>query len=401
MTSPAPAAVTPSQPARPASSAPRWSDRRLKVLLSANTSWNLLNFRRPIIESLVAGGHEVVALAPRDDHSAALEGLGCRFAPLTMDAKGMSPFADALLFARLWRFFRRERPDAVLGYTIKNNLYGGAAARRLGVPFLPNVTGLGTMFASETLFSRLLWTLYRHAFGRSPTVFFQNRENMELALAKGAVTQSQARLLPGSGVDIAHFAPTPLPGDPARPAFLLIARLLWDKGVGEYAAAARAVRERHPGARFRLLGFHDESDPASVDRPTLDGWIADGVLEYVGQTDDVRPFISRSDCVILPSYYREGTPRSLLEAAAMGRPIITSDMPGCRDVVIDAASGFLCRPRDVTDLIDKIEAVIAAGPDGRARMGAQGRALIARDYDQRHVVEAYMRAVADLSSPAG
>lgn len=367
-----------------------------KVVIGLNTAWNLVNFRTGLIRALVEQGYEVVALAPPDEYAPRLAELGCCLVPLTMDNKGTHPGRDLLL---LWRFYcllHRERPAVFLGYTVKPNIYGSLAAHALGIPVINNVAGLGAVFISNGWLSRLVKGFYRLAFFRSVKVFFQNEDDRHLFVTGGLVRAEVTDRLPGSGVNLDRFSPTPLPSTGEGIRFLLIARMLWDKGVGEYVEAVRQVRMRHPDVEFCLLGFLDVQNPAAISRAEMDMWVNEGLIRYLGVSDDVRTEIAEADCVVLPSY-REGVPRTLLEAAAMGRPIITTDAVGCREVVDDEVNGFLCRPRDAADLAEKMERMIALSPDDRAQMGRHGRDKVEREFDEQIVIQKYLQVIAEIT----
>lgn len=362
----------------------------MHILFTVNTAWNLLNFRRALLEAMVADGHRVSVLAPPDGCGPALAEIGCHLLPLEVDRKGLSPIRDGALMLRIRRVLRRERPDLVLSFTIKNNIFGAFAARLAGVPFVPNVTGLGTAFLSGSALQKLVELLYRAAFARAPVVFFQNGDDQALFRQRRLVRADQARLLPGSGIDLNRFAATPMPehGAGQGPVFLMIARVLRDKGAGEYAAAARQLKQTHPQARVQLLGPLDAENRSAIDPAEIARWQAEGWIEYLGETDDVRPFIAAADCVVLPSY-REGAPRTLLEAAAMARPLIATDVPGCRAVVEDGKTGFLCAVRDADSLAQAMTRFSTLSQPEKAEMGQAGRAKIAREYDQALVIAAY------------
>jgi glycosyltransferase involved in cell wall biosynthesis len=337
-------------------------------------------------------------LAPRDDSANTLEQMGCRVMDLPMDIKGLSPRRDLVLLWRLWRHIGRERPDAVLCYTIKNNIFGGLAARGRGIPFVPNVTGLGTAFLSGRRLQRLVEALYRHAFARAPVVFFQNRDDCDLFLRRGLVTMHQARVLPGSGIDSAAFAPEPMPDHAAdEPVFLMIARVLRDKGVEEFVTAARTIRSRHPRAVFRLLGPLGAENRSAIPPETVRAWQDEGVIDYLGTASDVRPHIARADCVVLPSY-REGMPRTLLEAAAMARPVIATDVPGCRAALVEDETGLLCRARDGASLAQACARFIALPAESRAAMGAAGRDRVEHDFTESRVINAYREVLLHLQT---
>ena len=368
----------------------------MHILMTVNAAWNIWNFRRPLVEALQADGHRITVLAPPDDTVKDLERLGCRVRPLEMSVKGLNPLEDLKLQRRFARVFRETRPDAVLSYTIKNNVFGARAAKSVGLPFLPNVTGLGTAFLSGKLLQSVTEQLYRRSFAGLPVVFFQNEDDRDLFLERRLVAADQARLLPGSGIDLQRFAPAPMPDPDAPPVFLMIARLLRDKGVVEFVEAARQVKSRHPKARFQLLGAVGSENRSAIDRSTLEAWIAEGVVDYLGTTADVRPAIAAASCVVLPSY-REGAPRTLIEAAAMARPVITTDVPGCRAVVEDGVSGFLCAVRSADSLSAAMERFLALPPEALQKMGEAGRAKMAREYDQTLVVDAYRAALAQIT----
>lgn len=366
----------------------------MHILMTVNAAWNIWNFRRPLVEALTGDGHRITVLAPPDDAVPQLEHLGCRVRPLEMSVKGLNPLEDLKLQRRFGRIFRDERPDAVLSYTIKNNIFGARAAKSADIPFLPNVTGLGTAFLSGKLLQTVTEQLYRRSFAALPVVFFQNEDDRDLFLDRRLVRPDQVRLLPGSGIDLRRFAPASMPAPDEPPVFLMIARLLRDKGVLEFVEAARRVKARHPQARFQLLGAVGSENRTAIDRPTVDAWVAEGVVEYLGTTADVRPAIAAASCVVLPSY-REGAPRTLIEAAAMARPLIATDVPGCRAVVKRNISGFLCQVRSAESLAAAMERFLALSSGAQQDMGAAGRAKMEREYDQALVVATY-RAVLDV-----
>ncbi|MGB9024835.1 MAG: glycosyltransferase family 4 protein [Rhodomicrobium sp.] len=366
-------------------------------MISINASWNIFNFRAGLVRGLNESGYEVVAAAPFDDYSARLPGLGCCHVALPMDSKGSSPIHDAILFLRYLRLLRRLRPDAFLGYTVKPNIYGSLAAHWLGIPVINNVSGLGTVFVRENWLTKLVKLLYRLALRSSNTVFFQNEEDRELFVRLGLVRPGRAMLLPGSGVDLHKFRPQPAspPSGDATPSFLLIARLIWEKGVGEYVEAARLVKQRFPEARFQILGFLDVANRGAISKAQMDEWVKEGIIEYLGVTDDVRPAIAGASCVVLPSYYPEGTPRTLLEAAAMGKPLIATDMPGCRNAVSDGINGLLCAARDHKDLAQKLIDFLSLDPPAQERMGLASRRKAEVEFDEQIVVGRYLAAIED------
>ncbi len=367
---------------------------RPKILVSINAAWNIYNFRSGLLLALMETGFEVIAAAPADGYEAKLEAIGCRVVPLPMDNSGTNPIRDGLLFLRYLKLLRRERPNAFLGYTIKPNVYGSLACRQLGIPVINNVSGLGTAFIRNTWLTRCVKTLYRWALSGSAVVYFQNEDDRFLFVESSIVRTAQARLLPGSGINLERFKPQP-GGTGSPPVFLLVARLLWDKGVGEFIEAANIVKARHPESRFQLLGFLDAGNRTAVPRESVEQWVNEGSVEYLGDTDDVRPFIAASDCVVLPSY-REGTPRSLLEAAAMARPIVATDVPGCRQIVDHTQNGYLCEVRNPDDLAEKLLRFIKLSPAERLHMGEMGRLKMEREFDEQIVILEYLTTLERL-----
>lgn len=370
----------------------------MKVMIVLNTAWNLVNFRAGLIRSLVADGHEVVAVAPYDDYASRLAGLGCRFVALPMDNKGTHPGRDLLLFFRFINLLRREKPDVYLGYTIKPNIYGSLASHVLGIPVVNNIAGLGTVFIRDNLLTLLVRGLYKAAMSGSRHVFFQNNEDMGMFVEKGLVSADKVSRLPGSGINLETFGCTPVLRPENRPfCFLLVARLLWDKGVGEYVEAARLIRKKYPTARFQMLGFLDVQNKTAVTTEQMDEWVMEGIVEYLGVADDVKPYLAAADCVVLPSY-REGVPRSLLEAAAMGRPIVTTDTVGCRDAVEHGLNGLLCRVADAHDLADKMQTMLAMTDAERESMGLAGRRKMELEFDEKIVIGRYRQVLDEVAA---
>ena len=365
-----------------------------RIVIAVNAAWNLTNFRGGLIRALLADGWEVIAAAPDDPKSRSiLEDMGCRFTPIAMESRRMSVAQDLRLVAQFLRLFRRERPAAMLGFTIKPNVYGSIAARVAGVPTVNNISGLGTGFMRPGMLQRLVELLYRMGLHGAHTIFFQNSDDRDLFVRRRLVAARRTALLPGSGIDLTRFRPASPPSPRPAPVFLMIARLVYDKGVREFVEAARIVRARQPHARFILLGFLGVDNQTAVAVEDVEAWQAAGLIEYRQPVSDVRPAIGDADVVVLPSY-REGTSRVLLEAAAMARPVIATDVPGCREVVDHGRSGLLCRVRDAASLAEAMLQMCAATPEQRTAMGLAGRAKVEATYDEALVIEEYRRRLA-------
>lgn len=365
------------------------------VWVVANTTWNVFNFRRHLIERLQARGYPVTALSPADDYVARVRALGVRHVHLQMDNAGTNPLLELATIVRLTRLFGRERPGLLLTFTPKANIYCSIAARLAGVPVIANVSGLGTGFIRGGWLTHVMRLLYRVAFRHPQKVFFQNAEDERLFVAQNLVAQAQSERLPGSGVDVERFRPAPgrAPGGPF--VFLMIARLLRDKGVREYAAAAGVVRSRHRAVEFRLGGFLDANNPTAISREEISQWERRGWLRFLGSTDDPAAWYAEADCVVLPSY-REGCPRTLLEASSMALPAIAADVPGCRQVVDDGRTGLLARAADAADLAEKMERMLTLPEEERRSMGRLARQKMLEHFDERLVIARYCDAVAEI-----
>jgi len=375
----------------------------LKVMIAINDAWNIYNFRAGLIRSFLDKGYEVIAVAPAGEYAARLEAMGCRFLEIPIDSQGTSPVRDILLLSRFIRLLRRERPDIFLGYTVKPNVYGSMAAHVLGIPVINNITGLGASFINHGILTRIVSQLYKASLRKSRRVFFQNGDDRHHFIESGLVHQDVTELLPGSGVNIEHFSAASSTGRNShhgeRPfRFLLIGRLLWDKGVGEFVDAARELRKKYPHVEFCLLGFLNVENPAAISREQVDAWIEEGVVDYLGVTDDVRQEIENADCIVLPSY-REGAPRSLLEAAAMAKPIIATDTVGCREVVVHDETGKLCAVRDAEDLAEKMEQMLEMPHEERIEMGRRGRKRVIEQFDEQIVIRKYHDAIDEILYP--
>lgn len=361
-------------------------------LLIASFPDSLIKFRGPLLRALVAKGLDVHVAAPDladvPDIRTELEALGITLHEIGLKRTGTNPVADLATVAELWRLMRRIRADYVLGYTIKPVIYGSMAAWLAGVPNrFALVTGLGYAFTGEAsgkrgLLRKLIQRLYRFGLSKSRKVFFQNPDDEALFRQLGLLPADiPSCVVNGSGVDVADYALAPLP---EKPSFLLIARLLGDKGVREYAQAARKVKAQYPDAVFRLVGWIDDN-PDAISQQELDGWVNTGIVEFLGKLADVRPAIADCNVYVLPSY-REGTPRTVLEAMAMGRPVITTDAPGCRETVTDGDNGFLVPVQAVDELAAAMVKFIE-NPELVAGMGERSRLVAEQKYDVHRVNE--------------
>jgi glycosyltransferase involved in cell wall biosynthesis len=363
------------------------------VAISANSGWNILNFRRPVIAALQEAGWAVVVLAPADKASDGIRALGAQFVPIRVDSSGTSIARDARLLIDYWRSLKALRPDAFLGFTVKPNIYGSLAAAGLGIRTINNISGLGTAFLRGGPLGWLVRRLYRLALRKSARIFFQNPDDLELFVAGGLAREEQAQLIPGSGIDLEHFRPAGKARDrDGQFRFLFVGRLLRDKGLVEYARAARLLRPAWPQVEFAILGFAGSDNRSAVPIAEVERWEAEGMVSYLGETGDVRSFIAEADCVVLPSY-REGLPRTLLEASAMATPMVASDVAGSREIVRDGDTGFLCAAQSAESLAEAMQAMLRLSPEERGAMGARARKKVEREFDQARVAHAYLQAL--------
>jgi glycosyltransferase involved in cell wall biosynthesis len=311
-----------------------------------------------------------------------------------MDSRGANPLKDLALIFELYGIYKKVKPDVILHYTIKPNVYGSLAASLLKIPVINNVCGLGTVFLKNDLVSATAMFLYKISFRIPKKVFFQNPDDLKLFLDKKLVPSNTVDLLPGSGIDLEKFKPVSFHRNKAF-TFLLISRLITDKGILEYIDAVKSLKAKGLNARFQVLGAKDPGHKRGIKLSTIKEWIDSGTIEYLGTTADVRHFIEKADCIVLPSY-REGTPRTLLEAASSSKPIIATDVPGCNHVVEDNINGLLCNLKDSADLAEKMNTMAHFDDDTLKNMGESGRMKMEAEYNESIVVNKYLGTLAAL-----
>ncbi|MGY0611542.1 glycosyltransferase family 4 protein [Luteimonas sp. A501] len=373
----------------------------MKLVLFANTDWYLYNFRRSLALALQAHGYDLLLISPPGPYGEKLRALGLRWEPVPMDRRSLNPLREARLLAWLVSLFRRERPALVHGFTIKCAVYGSLAARLAGVPARVNaVAGMGYVFTSNDTKARVLRPLVRALLrtaldGDNARLILQNPDDVALFEAAGLVDRDHVRLIPGSGVDCSRFVARDGARDPARPLrVLLAARLLWDKGLAEFVEAARQLQGEGRAIEFLLAGDPDPGNPAAVPEATVRGWAEEGVVQWLGHVDDMAGLFASVDVVVLPSY-REGLPKGLIEAAACALPLVTTDVPGCREVVSDGVDGLLVPVRDAGALAAAI-ARLHDDPELAARLGTAARGKALAEFDEKIVIERTMAVYREL-----
>jgi glycosyltransferase involved in cell wall biosynthesis len=374
----------------------------MRILLFANTDWYLYNFRLALAKAIRELGVDVVLVSPPGEYGLHLEQAGFRWIPLRMDRRSLNPWAEVKVISALASIYRRERPDLVHHFTIKSVIYGTIAALFAGIPNRVNaVAGLGHVFTSDSMRARVLRPILRALFrsvlrtsqGR---IILQNFDDRDLFLKNRIVTSDSIRVIRGSGVNTDRFCTQRLEDRQGKgPRVLMATRLLWEKGVGEYAEAARLLKTSLPDVEFLLAGAPDDGNPSSVPIGTIASWQKEGILTALGHVDDMAALLQDVDIAVLPSYYGEGTPRTLLEAAACGLPIVATNVPGCREIVEHKVNGLLIPAKDPRALAEALE-YLASHPKERRRMGEAGRRKVMEEFDERIVIRRTMDVYREL-----
>lgn len=352
----------------------------MKILILANNSLGLYRFRGALIRELLKKGHTVYASTPRNDHYDDLEHMGVQMLETPIDRRGTNPFAELRLSRTYGRMIREVQPDLVMTYTIKPNVYGGYAARRAGIPYAVNVTGLGTSFQKAGLLRRVVTLLNRRGLKRASVVFFENSANRDIFCRLHIVKEDVCHVLHGAGVDTETFSAMPYPIDNDGTRFLFVGRVMKEKGIDELFASMRRLREEGASCTLHIVGDYEDDYADAIKKGECEGW-----LVYHGYQSDVCPFMERAHCLVLPSYH-EGMANVNLEAAATGRPLITSRIPGCMEAVREGETGFLCEAQDADDLYSCMNRFLQLPRAEREAMGKAGRAYMEETFDKRKVV---------------
>lgn len=364
-----------------------------RILLSSNTAWSIYNFRHGLITTLLANDFKVITLSPKDDCSSRLEEMGCTVIDVPMSAKGINPIADLALVLKLKKIYLEVNADFIITYTIKPNIYGSIAAWLSRKPSIAVTTGLGYTFLNKNITSKVAHLLYKFAFLFPKEVWFLNKDDLSTFTTYKLIDSRKSNILHGEGVNTTIFSPSSWNKEDGKFRFILIARMLWDKGIGEFIQAARKLRKAYPNAVFQLLGACDVLNPSVIERKQIADWEQEGIIEYLGVTTDVRPFVAQANCVVLPSY-REGIPRTLMEAAAMAKPLIATDVPGCRDVIIHGKTGLLCPARDAEALSFSMATMMSMSAAEHRIMGQAGRAFMINNFDEQLIIAQYIATLA-------
>ena len=371
--------------------------QKYKIAFVGNSLHTMCNFRLGVMSELVRMGYEVVVIAPKDSNITAFKQTQIRLIPVEIDCKGMNPFVDLHLVTTLKNIYKKEKFDFIFHYTIKPVIYGGWAARKAKIPQISVVTGLGYTFIRKGWINRISKALYRFSLRSSKEVWFLNQEDKALFVEENILAQFQARVIGGEGVNVDTYQSFNMPASEPF-TFLFIGRVLWDKGIGEYVEAAQVIKKQHPKVQFKILGQLGANNPACVNSQQMNLWEQTGAVKYLGETSNVLPYIEQAHCIVLPSY-REGVSRVLLEAASMERPIIASNVPGCREIVVDGITGFLCEPQSVNTLIACMMHMLSLSEEIRKEFGQNARDRVCQLFDEKKIIHLYQDKLNEFLSP--
>jgi glycosyltransferase involved in cell wall biosynthesis len=366
-----------------------------KIAIVLNSSWGAYNFRLNLARALKKKGYKVIFIAPYDQKYSNILKVEFDFFSLNVDPKGLNFIQDLKILFSLFLLYKKESVDMTLNFTVKLNIYSSIASRLLNINSISNITGLGTVFIKKSLITIVVKNLYKIALRFNDKVFFQNKIDRKLFIENNLVLEEITGLLPGSGVDLNKFIPVKNLTNNNKIVFLVISRLIKDKGLLEYVEAIKIIKKQYNHVEFQLLGLIEDKNRTAISKEELQNWIDDGLISYLGSTDTVESVISQCDCVVLPSY-REGLPRSLLEAGAMEKPVIATDIAGCRDIVDDGINGLLCKVKNSHDLADKINLMINLTNEQRLLMGKSGRAKVLEKFDENIVLNKYLASIEEL-----
>ena len=362
------------------------------IVISANVSWYLFNFRKNTIKKLISMGYKVTIVSSRDHTSEKLASLGCGTININLESSGKNPFKDLLIIFNLYRIYSNISPDLILNFTPKINIYSTLAARPLKIKCINNIAGLGTIFIEKNLLSRFVGCLYRFSQPLAHKVFFQNKEDQSYFVDNGWIKKEKSIRIMGSGVDLDHFQIRES-NDDGITRFIFVGRLLIEKGIVDLVKAFEILKKKYTSIELMILGPFDKKKKKQPSEEDLNRWTEDRHISYLGFKEDIEAYLGESDCIVLPSFYREGVPKSLIEAAAMGKVIITTDNIGCRDVVDDGLNGFLIQPKDIQGLVDKMELVVNMSHQERLEMGLNGRRKIESQFDEKTVIQEYINVL--------
>ncbi len=365
-----------------------------KIILVGNTSWSMVKFRLGLIKELINQKYDVTIIAPYDNNSNELKLLGCKYIDIDIDNKGSNPLKDFKLILNLKNIYKEINPDLIIHYTIKPNIYGTIASKIACFKSIAVVTGLGYTFINDSLVSKVAKLLYKFSFKFSNKVFFINDDDKNEFIKSNLVKENKIISIAGEGVNTKFFNDEKNISN-KNMKFILIARMLWDKGIGEYVEASNLLKQDYPNVEFGLLGYLDVDNPRAISKIQMTKWEEEANIKYYGSTDDVKSFIFKSDCIVLPSY-REGISMILMESASMSKPLIATNVPGCKDLIDDGKNGYLCQPKNSKNLAEKMEKMLNLNKKNREKMGQNGRIKMIKTFDESIVINKYLKEIIKL-----
>ncbi len=367
-----------------------------KVAIVANSAWNLYNFRLNLAKAIENFGYRVIFIAPYDKYTQLLKEEGFKIYDIKINPRGTNPLQDNETLINFKKLYQKINPTIILHYTIKPIIYGTIAAKSYNIPVINTITGLGSALMANNLITNITKKLYKFSLSKSFKVFFQNQDDMNFFITNKIVEKYKCILVAGSGIDINRFAPIKPLNKNSNFSFLLIARMIKDKGIYEYIEAAKILKSKYKNIEFNILGFFDNSNNGSIPKEEIIKYHKKKIINYLGTSDYVQEYIAKSECIVLPSY-REGISRVLLEAASMAKPIITTNTTGCKDVVDDGITGFLCKVKDYKDLALKCEKMLLISKEERDKFGQNGRDKIIKNFSENLVIDKYLSSIYQAS----
>lgn len=360
----------------------------MKILILANNDIGLYNFRKELIEKIIQKNNNVYISLPNGERVKDLIELGCNFVETNIDRRGTNPLKDIKLIMKYKKIIKKINPDIVLSYTIKPNIYGGIVCRIKKVPYICNITGLGTATENKSIIQKLVFTLYKIALKDVKCCFVQNSENLQFLIDNKLVDKMKCKLIPGSGVNLEHFKILQYPSENENVKFLFISRIMREKGIEQYLEAAKYIKGKYNNTEFHILGFCEQEYEEKLKKMT-----DEGIINYHGLQKDIIPFLREGSCLIHPSYYPEGMSNVLLEASASARPVITTNRSGCREIVEDGKTGYIIEIRNSKQLIEKIEEFLKLSNEQRRQMGREARKKVENEFDRNIVINKYMKEI--------
>jgi len=361
-----------------------------KILFLVNHDVVIYNFRLELVERLLKEGHEVIISSPYGEKIEILKNIGCQYRNIDISRHGMNPVKEIKLLYEYNKVIKEEKPDVVLAYTIKPNIYGSIACAMNKIPCINNITGLGTAVENGGMLQKMTVMLYKVAFRKVKKIFFQNEENLLFFVEKNIANSDKYQLIPGSGVNLERFCLMEYPMEKEKIEFAFISRIMKEKGIDQYLDAAKYIKKKYPNTIFHVCGFCEQDYEEKLKKMS-----EEGVIIYHGMVQNVKSILEKIHCTVHPTYYPEGISNVLLESAACGRPIITTDRSGCREVIENEKNGFICKQKDSEDIIKQIERFISLSWEEKKNMGIKGREKVEREFDRNIVIDAYLTEIAD------